>query len=61
MTIAEELRAEGINIDLTKDKAERDREIAGKLLFKGASVADIHGLTDLPVDEIEALKKRLYH
>jgi predicted transposase/invertase (TIGR01784 family) len=73
MTIAEALKAEGVDIGLMRGraegiaegkaegKAELSKEIARKLLLKGASVADVQELTDLPVDEIEAIRRLVYH
>jgi hypothetical protein len=55
MTIAEQLRQEGLEKGLEKGRQEGRQEIARKLLARGLSVTDVAELTGLPVDEVRAL------
>jgi predicted transposase/invertase (TIGR01784 family) len=55
MTIAEQLRIEGMQKGIEKGIEKGRQEIIGKLLQAGMSIAEIAKLLNLPIDEVKQL------
>jgi predicted transposase/invertase (TIGR01784 family) len=57
-TIADSLREEGIAIGRKEGQVEGKLEVARSMLLKNMSIEIIHDLTNLPIEQIEKLRKK---